>query len=284
MNMDKETYRGLPSIAIITPSLNQGMFIEETLKSVLSQDYPNIEYRVIDGGSTDDTLAVLKRYGDRIKWISEPDRGQSAAINKGMSQVADTTYVGWLNADDLLLPNGLASMASFLDQHPACVAVFGKAYIIDDKGNRIGQYPTKPFNKKEFAVHCTISQPASLIRRSAWETVGGLDESIQRCMDYDLWWRLSRIGEIGYLDQFVASSRDHVRSKTRTQRKEVNEEAVSILLRHWGMVPRNWCTANILEGLVDCRRNTYWGRRREAVKQYVSINSWKALLPRNWLF
>jgi hypothetical protein len=284
MNVDKETPRGLPSIAIITPSLNQGMFIEETIQSVLSQDYPNIEYWVIDGGSTDDTLAVLKRYGDRVKWISEPDRGQSAAINKGMSQVGDTTYVGWLNADDLLLPHGLKSMASFLDQHPACVAVFGKAYIIDDKGNRTGQYPTKPFNKKEFAVHCTISQPASLIRRSAWETIGGLDESIHRCMDYDLWWRLSGIGEIGYLDRFVASSRDHAQSKTRTQRKEVNEEAISILLRHWGMVPRNWCTANILEGLVDCRRNTYLGRRREAVKHYVSINRWKALLPRNWLF
>ena len=220
---------------------------------------------------------------DKIKWISEPDRGQAAAINKGVSLVASTSYVGWLNADDLLLPHGLTSMASFLNHHPECISVFAKAYIIDEEGRRIGHYPTRAFNKKEFAVHCTISQPASLIRRWAWDAVGGLDESIETCMDYDLWWRLSKIGKIGYLEQFVACSRDHARSKTRTQRVRVNEEAISILLRHWGMVPRNWCMANILEGLVDCRQNTHLGRRWEAVKRYILINRWKALLPQNWI-
>jgi glycosyltransferase involved in cell wall biosynthesis len=281
---NKEPSFGLHPVMVVTPSLNQGMFIEQAIRSVLSQDYPAIKYMVVDGGSTDNTIEVLRKYSDKITWTSQPDGGQSVAINKGVSLVASTSYVGWLNADDLLLPHGLALMACFLNHHPECISVFAKAYIIDEEGKRIGQYPTKPFNKKEFAVHCTISQPASLIRRWAWDAVGGLDESIETCMDYDLWWRLSEIGKIGYLEQFAACSRDHARSKTRTQRVKVNEEAISILLRHWGMVPRNWCMANILEGLVEGPKNTHLGRRWEAVKQYVLINRWKSLLPRNWLF
>jgi glycosyltransferase involved in cell wall biosynthesis len=280
--MSKDMGSEPPLIAVITPSLNQGTFIEETLQSVLCQDYPTIEHVVIDGSSTDNTLAVLRKYSDTITWVSEEDCGQSAAVNKGVSRVPNATFVAILNADDLLLPHGLRSMASFLDHHPECVAVFGKAYLIDEKGKRIGHYPTRAFNKKKFAVQCSISQPASLIRRWAWDALHGFDESIETCMDYDFWWRLSTIGSIGYLEEFVACSRDQPHSKTRTQRRKVNEEAISILLRHWGMVPRNWCMANILEGLVECRQNTYIGRRREAVKRYISINRWKALLPQNW--
>jgi hypothetical protein len=182
------------------------------------------------------------------------------------------------------LPNGLTRMAHFLDQNPVCVAVFGKAHIIDDTGKILGIYPTRPFRKKRFAVQCTICQPASLIRRSTWEAIGGLDESIQTCLDYDLWWRLSKVGSIGYLDEFVACTRDHSLSKTRTQRKIVNEEAISILLRHWGMVPKNWCMANILEGLEPLNGQTSFSRRVAALKRYLRINRWKSLLPGNWFF
>ncbi|MEI9476731.1 MAG: glycosyltransferase family 2 protein [Deltaproteobacteria bacterium] len=272
-----------PPISIVTPSLNQGDFIEETIRSVLSQDYPHMGYAVIDGGSTDHTLKILTKYSDKIKWISTRDRGQAAAINQGLLQRVGSLYVGWLNSDDLLLPGGLRSMALFLDHHPEYVAAFGKAYIINEAGTVIGEYLTRPFSKRSFAVRCTICQPASLIRRWAWDAVGGLDESIDACMDYDLWWRLSEIGRMGHLERFVACTRDHPHSKTRTQRKKVNEEAIAILLRHRGMVPRNWCMANILEGLVDCRHNTYLGRRWEAIRRYVLINKWKALLPQNWL-
>ncbi len=272
------------SVMVVTPSLNQGMFIEEAIQSVLSQDYPAIEYIVVDGGSTDNTIEVLRKYNGRFTWISEPDDGQAAAINKGVGRGTNTAYVTWLNADDLLLPSGLGSMVSFLDHHPEYVAVFGESYVINEKGERTGEYPTQPFNKKAFAVHCTISQPASLICRWAWDAVGGLDESIDTCIDYDLWWRLSEIGRMGYLRQFVACSRDHAQSKTRMLRKKVNEEAISILLRHWGMVPRNWCMANILEGHLECHPKSSLGRQWEAVKRYVLINRWKALLPQNWLF
>jgi len=272
-----------PVVSIVTPSYNQGKFIEESITSILSQNYPNIEYSVMDGNSIDNTLEVLRKYNDKIKWISEPDRGQAAAINEGISKIRNAFFVSWLNADDLLLPNGIKSMGSFLNNHPEYIAVFAKAYIIDENGKIIGEYSTKPFSKKTFAVKCTICQPASLIRRSAWDEVGGLDESIQTSLDYDLWWRLSKIGKLGYLEQFVACSRDHVQSKTRMLRKKVNDETISILLRHRGMVPRNWCMANILEGLEEGHGLPIWERRWKAIKRYVQINRWKALWPQNWL-
>jgi GT2 family glycosyltransferase len=253
------------------------------INSLIAQTGVNLQVALVDGGSTDQTSEILPLYRGKFHYFRTcPDNGQAAAINEGVSHLKNTAYVGWLNADDLLLPNGLELMASFLDHHPEYIAVFGKAHIIDEGGKIIGEYPTKPFNKKTFAMGCTISQPASLIRRSAWNAVGGVDESIQTCMDYDLWWRLSKIGPIGYLEEFVACTRDHPQSKTRTQRKIVNDEAISILLRHYGMVPRNWCMANILEG-IDGDWKFGLSRRSQAIRRYFQINRWRALLPRNWL-
>jgi len=271
-------------VGVAIPSFNQDQFLGQALESTFNQQKVSLRVALCDAGSTDQTLSVVDQYKNRFTFFrSHPDRGQASAINEGISQLGSTAYVGWLNADDILLPDGLRVMAQFLDQHPEYIAVFGKAHIIDDKGNITGEYPTKPFCKTKFAIHCTICQPASLIRRLAWDAVGGVDESLQTCMDYDLWWRLSKIGPIGYLEEFVAGTRDHPHSKTRTQRKTVNEEAISILFRHCGMVPRNWCMANILEGLVECQNNTYLGRRWQAVRQYIQINRWKAFLPQNWL-
>jgi glycosyltransferase involved in cell wall biosynthesis len=272
------------SISIVIPSLNQGHFLEDGIKSLLDQRGVNLQIALVDGGSTDQTREIILRYESEFGYLrSSSDRGQAAAINEGILRLANATYVGWLNADDLLLPDGLRAMAYFLDHHLEHVAIFGKAHIIDETGKIIGDYPTRAFNKKTFAVNCTICQPASLIRGWAWNAIGGLDESIQTCLDYDLWWRLSKIGKIGYLEKFVACSRYHTQTKTRKLRKKVNDEAISILLRHWGMVPKNWCMANILEGLVDCHKNTRLGRRWEATKRYLQINRWKALLPQNWL-
>ena len=272
------------TVSVAIPSLNQGDFVEDTIKSLLSQSNVKVHIALVDGGSTDKTREIISQYREKFDYgRSSADDGQSAAINEGISQLPKAPYVGWLNADDLLLPHGLEAMASFLDVHPECVAVFGKAHIINERGQILGEYPTRPFSKKTFAVRCTICQPASLIRRSDWERVGGLDESIETCLDYDLWWRLSKVGKIGYIDRFVACTRDHPNSKTRTQRKLVNDEAVSILLRHWGMVPVNWCVANVLEGLESSRSKIDLRRKLRLIKQYIQINKWKALLPSNWL-
>jgi GT2 family glycosyltransferase len=272
------------SIAIVIPSLNQGSFLGEAIESLLAQTGVDLQSALADGGSTDRTAEILSPWRGKFNYFRlSPDNGQAAAINEGISRLESTDYVGWLNADDLLLFDGLKAMASFLDHHPEYIAVFGKALLIDERGRITGEYPTRPFNRKRFAVTCTICQPASLIRRQAWKEVGGLDESFQTCLDYDLWWRLSKIGQIGYLKQFVACSRDHSQSKTRRLRKKVNEEAVAVLRRHWGTVPRNWCMANILENLEPGRYSTHRTQRWEATKLYFRINKWKALLPQNWL-
>jgi len=272
------------SIAMVIPSLNQGRFVEDAIKSLMTQTGINLRVAMVDGGSTDQTCEILSRYKDKFDYFrSSLDEGQGIAINEGASYLRESDYVGWLNADDLLLPDGLSAMSSFLEHHPEYIAVFCKAHVIDEEGKIIGEYPTKPFSQKALAVNCMICQPASLIRRSAWDRVGGIDESIQTCIDYDLWWRLSKMDPIGYMEKYVACTRDHSQSKTRMKRKIVNEEAISILLRHWGMVPKNWCMANILEGLEDGQNGTGWARRAKAIRRYFQINKWRALLPQNWL-
>lgn len=271
-------------VGLVIPSLNHGRFIAQTLKSVLIQKNIGLKIAFCDGGSNDQTLSIVMPYRDRFEFFrSGPDQGQAAAINEGMAHLEKTNYVNWLASDDILLPDGLSAMAHFLNNYSQFIAVFAKAYIINENGELIGEYPTKPFLKRSFAITCSICQPASLIRRSAWDQIGGLDETLQTSMDYDMWWRLSKIGKIGYLNQFVACTRDHSKSKTRLLRKKVNEEVISILLRHRGMVPRNWCMANILEGLEGDPNLPYWKRWLKGIKRYIQINRWKAILPGNWL-
>ena len=130
---------------------------------------------------------------------------------------------------------------SFPDAHPQSFAVIGKAHIIDESGRVIGEYPARPFKRNAFSRSCTICQPASLIRRSAWEAIGGLDETLHMCLDYDLWWRLSEVGPIGFLNDFLASSRDHSKTKTRRQQDLLYREVFPVLQRHLGYIPWKWC-------------------------------------------
>jgi glycosyltransferase involved in cell wall biosynthesis len=132
----KEQLFDLPKISIITPSLNQGHFIDETICSVLSQDYPNLEYLVMDGGSTDQTLEVLKRFSGRVTWVSEKDAGQTNAINKGL-RLAGGNLLAYLNADDLLLPGTLSRVAQTAVENPRAMWFTGQCRIIDDRGNEI---------------------------------------------------------------------------------------------------------------------------------------------------
>lgn len=272
-----------PTIGLVIPSLNYGQYIAQTLESVFIQKNVNLKLAFCDGGSSDQTLSIVMPYRDRFNLFrSRPDQGQATAINEGISHLRDVDYVNWLNSDDMLLPDGLSAMARFMDKHPEFLAVFARAYIINENGDILGEYPTKPFSGRTFAITCTICQPASLISRSAWDRIRGLDETLQTSIDYDMWWRISKIGKIGFLNQFVACTRDHALSKTRLLRQKVNEETISILLRHRGMVPRNWCMANILEGLEDGHGRPHWGRRAKAIKRYFQINKWKSFLPQNW--
>lgn len=230
------------SVAIAVPSLEQGRFLAEALDSLFAQTGATLEVAVVDGGSRDGSLSVIHRYESRLAyWRSAPDRGQAAAINEGLGRLRGADYVGWLNADDVLLPRALERMGAYLDAHRECVAVFGQAHIIDEHGRIIGRFPTRPFARRALARTSIICQPASLIRRRAWDAVGGLDESLHMCLDYDLWWRLSKLGPIGFLPEFVASSRDHEATKTRASQGRLYEEAFPVLRRHVGYVPWRWC-------------------------------------------
>ncbi len=273
-------------VGIIVPNRDQGRFLEEALDSVFAQTGIDLQVAVVDGDSKDNSLAIIRRNEEKLAyWRSCPDRGQAAAINEGIQRLENTDYVGWLNADDVLLPGALSRLVWFLTRHQECAAVFGKACLIDEAGQVIGEYPVRPFKRREFARACTICQPASIIRHRAWDAVGGLDESLEMCLDYDLWWRLSKVGRIGFLPEFVACTRDYPATKTRTRKNQLYQEAFRVLQRHLGYVPLRWC----LSETAYTWRASHRGERARgfasqlvcvylALQRYVRVNGVSGLI------
>ena len=202
-----------PKISIITPSYNQGRFIEETIKSVLDQGYPNIELIIIDGGSTDNTVEILKKYDGKIKWVSEKDRGQSDAIIKGF-MVASGEILTWLCSDDIYLPGALSKIAGHFEANPKLALLFGKSHYIDEAGKLVGEYPTGEFDHEEMATFNMISQPSAFFTKEAYINSGGLDVELTYAMDYDLWLRITKEGRVEYIPEFLSSYRLHDKSKT----------------------------------------------------------------------
>ena len=248
-----------PLVTVVTPSYNQGRFIRETVKSVLSQDYQPVEYLVMDGGSTDETLEVLKSYGDRFFWVSEKDKGQAHAINKGWSR-ARGEILAWLNSDDIYLPAAISKAVAFLQSHPEFGAVYGEGQHIDEDGRFIERYPTEPFSREKLVETCFICQPTVFIRRSVLQEVGVLDESLRYCMDYDLWFRIARRYAWGHLPEYLACTRFYRKSKTLGQKVQVHREILDMVYRHQGSVPASWVFGYgnaLLEKRIS--RATRWG-------------------------
>ncbi len=259
------------SVALAVPSLDQGRFLDEALESIFDQPRVLVKVAVLDAGSRDGTADVIRRWAPRLAhWRSHPDAGQAAAVNEGIAALGPTDHVGWLNADDVLRPGALEKMAGYLDAHPGCVAVFGEADVTDDTGRVVERFPTRPFTRRALSRRSIICQPASLIRRRAWEAVGGLDESLHMCLDYDLWWRLSALGSIGYLAEPLACSRDHAETKTRGNQDHLYREAFAVLRRHLGYVPWQWC---VNESAYRWRAS-HGGRRAAGAAQLVC--AWRA--------
>jgi glycosyltransferase involved in cell wall biosynthesis len=203
-------------VTIVTPSFNQAPFLERTLRSVLDQDHPDLEYIVVDGGSTDGSPEIIRRYADRLAWwVSEPDRGQTDAINKGFAR-ATGAILAWLNSDDTYEPGAVRDAAAYLDSHPAVGMVYGDADFIDADGRVIGRFNARRTDYDRLlrgAVY--IPQQTAFFRRVLWEQVGPLDPDFYFAMDYDLWVRIAKVSRLEYLPGRVwANFRLHYAAKT----------------------------------------------------------------------
>jgi glycosyltransferase involved in cell wall biosynthesis len=209
----------LPLITIVTPSYNQGGFLEQTIRSVLDQDYQNIEYIVMDGGSTDNSPEILRRYADHLEyWESKADRGQAHGINKGL-QRSKGEILGWLNSDDVLLPGTVNRIAAAFEKHPGVDVIYGRIERINEQGELIPT-PLLPkdkvvFNKQLIVGECVVNQPGSFWRRRIMGKVGLLDESLMYALDYEYWIRLALSGAVFLrLPDVVAQFRLSSSSKT----------------------------------------------------------------------
>lgn len=198
----------------------------------------------MDGGSTDNSVAIIKKWERRLAgWRSEPDGGQAAAVNAAIA-LGSAPYVCWLNSDDWLLDGGLLALTRALQAVPDAAFAYGRAWDVCDPGGKVSPVWVRPFNPSQMAVRCLVSQPATLIRRSAWEKVAGLDETLHMAMDYDLWWRLfNTLGTPRFVDSYIAVNRDHDQTKTNASRRLHYKEAISVVRRHYGSVPLKWWLA-----------------------------------------
>ena len=228
-----------PRISIITPSYNQGKYIERTIQSVLSQDIPDLEYVVYDGGSTDETIDSLCRYEGQLRWVSEKDRGQAHAVNKGITTTTGE-IIGWLNSDDIYYPKALETVVSFLAEQPDIDMVYGDADHIDENDDAIEPYYTEEWNYERLKDVCYLCQPAVFLRRRVVQAHGLLDETLRYCMDYEYWLRVGSQVKFAYLRRRLAGSRMYPDNKTLGSRVPVHREIVEMTKNRLGQPPDRW--------------------------------------------
>jgi glycosyltransferase involved in cell wall biosynthesis len=234
-------YAPTPLVTIVTPSYNMARFLPQTIETVLSQDYPRIQYLVVDGGSTDGTLGILDRYQSqgRLRYVVGKDKGPSDAVHRGFRE-AEGEILAWLNADDTYLPGAVHTGVEYLLAHPEVDVAYGEGYWIDEEGAQIGRYPTLPFDPKVLRRDCFICQPAAFIRASAYQRCG-LDPDVNQSFDYDLWIRMAKCGfRFGMIPKYLANSRLHRGAKTVYQREDVFRASMGLLKRHYDYVPFAW--------------------------------------------
>ena len=242
-----------PKISIVTPSYNQGEFLAQTIESVISQagDF-SIDYIIVDGGSTDNSIEIIKRYESILhdqhwpvacksityRWLSEKDRGQTDALLKGF-RMANGTIFSWLNSDDVYLPGALQSAARIFSDYPETGLLYGDAHYCDREGAVIGRYRTEEFDYGKLAWFNYICQPSTFFRKKVFEAVGGLDDTLQFAMDYDLWIKIGKRFPCRYLPEFLAAYRLHESSKTIRNESlyENSEEALRLAIKYFDWAP-----------------------------------------------
>ncbi|MEO6324269.1 MAG: glycosyltransferase family 2 protein [Thermoanaerobaculia bacterium] len=274
----------LPSISLVTPSLNQAAFVRATLESVLEQDYPGLDLFVQDGGSTDGTLAILEEFGARVPFVSAPDSGQAQAINRGLRR-ARGEVLGYLNSDDVLLPGALRAVGEAFAANPELRLVYGRAIYIDQTGRTLAPYLTYPYDPARLADLCYIAQPAAFWSRKVLEEVGEFDESLSHTMDYDYWLRIAaryRPEQVMYLDRELAAARLHPDAKTVAGWDRGLDEILQLVKRRTGYVSLWWLVAR-WDHKLDGRSQVMephpvrWRVYPPAILQFIASNP-----PRLW--
>jgi glycosyltransferase involved in cell wall biosynthesis len=225
--------RAWPKVSIVTPSYNPGQLIEETIRSVLLQGYPNLEFIIIDGGSADGSVDIIRKYASWLTyWVSEPDQGQSHAVNKGIAR-ATGEILHWINSDDLLLRSALSTVGGLFVRNPKCRLVTGQAKLIDVQGQLIGDLTSTFSSWTGFAIRqCTIAQVATFFDRKLFDELGVLDESLEYCMDSDLLLRFTREHTPTVVDTYLTAYRRHEKTKFDHNRLLGFKEADRIYLKH----------------------------------------------------
>jgi len=265
-----------PKISIVTPSYNQGKFIEETIRSILLQNYPNLEYIIIDGGSTDETIDIVKKYDKWITyWVSELDRGQSHAINKGIEKCTGDIF-NWINSDDFLLPQALFYIASYSWGNNVA-ALIGRGHKINFKGSRIySPFPHKVNTEKLIDWNNNnFMQPACFFKRSVFDKVGKLDENIFGCFDVDLWIRISRKFKFDILNKDIAHAYIHENAKTVGSSEKVKIETYLLMVKYGRFDIASKYAFELVEELANYKKKYF---EIENKKIFVRLRKVKAML------
>ena len=277
----------LPAVTIVTPSLNQGAFIRATIESVLAQDYPHVEYIIMDGGSTDETPAIASEYAGRLTWISEKDDGQAHAINKGF-RMGRGAIVAWINSDDVLLPDAVRHAVTALRSAPRAAAVYGEGLLMDRHGRHTRRFPaTEPFNLWKLVYELDyILQQSTFFRRSAVQAVGWLDEGLHYALDWDLLIRLGKRYELRYIPELLGALREYPEAKSFCGGHARTEEIRKVLARHTGMkrAPGYWNYAlHAWQQYWADRLNaraTRWPRSARILRRALDVSTQALLLAR----
>lgn len=249
--------KAAPALSIVIPTLNQGAYLEQAITSLLEQAYPNLELLVVDGGSDDESAQILEKYANDIFWYcSEPDGGQTNALNKGFSKTTGE-ILGWLNADDQSAPGALARVAAYFLSHPDVDAVYGHRVLIDEWGHEIGRWILPPHSDKVLTWCDFVPQESLFWRRSLWDRIDArLNESFSFAMDWDLLLRFREVGaRIVRLPYFLGYFRVHVSQKTLTDMQDIGlKEMEALRARTLGYPPPQFrITMGVIPYLLQAR-------------------------------
>jgi glycosyltransferase involved in cell wall biosynthesis len=228
--------RGAASVSVLTPSLNQGRFLADTLRSVAAQNYLNLEHIVVDGGSTDGSVEILRHWADShpsCRWVSEPDNGQTDAINKAL-QMARGEIIGWLNSDDVYCDGAVQAAVAALQAHPELLMIYGDVWMMDQGGvlRHRADWVQDYDLRRLYRVENYIAQPAVFLRRRAFDLVGPLDATLHWTMDWDLWIRVGKAGPVKRIPEVLACIRDYPATKSNSGGGRRFREITRLVRRH----------------------------------------------------